>query len=160
MLKMALKLCTYIEIYLQCQIEADSKSTLVDDHFAADKWIQLEQLMEILAPFKEFTKALEGNGYDGMHGLMWQVLPTMDMLLQRLEHAKAQYASRHDGGFLKTSVNNAWIMMDKYYMLTDQSPAYVIALVLNPWFKWHYIEKKWSQHPEWITKARSDVEKV
>src|SRR5436190_23621720 len=84
----------------------------------------------------------------------------MDTLLQHLEHAKAQYTSRTDGGFLRTSINNAWIVMDKYYTLTDQSPAYVIALVLNPRFKCHYIEKKWYQHPEWIAKARSDVERI
>ena len=95
-----------------------------------------------------------------MNGLMWQVLPAMDTLLQQLEHAKAQYASRTDGGFLKTSINNAWIVMDKYYTLTDKSPAYVIALVMNPRFKWHYIEKKWAEHPEWIAKARSMVDSV
>lgn len=160
MLKMAFKLRTYIEVYVQRQIEADSKSTLADDRLTVDEWIQLEQLMGLLAPFKEFTKALEGDGYDGMNGLMWQVLPVMDTLLQQLEHAKAQYASRTDGGFLKTSINNAWIVMDKYYTLTDKSPAYVIALVMNPRFKWHYIEKKWAEHPEWIAKARSMVDSV
>ena len=56
----------------------------------------------------------------------------MDMLLQQLEHMKAQYASQTDGRFLKMSINNAWIVIDKYYTLTDKSPAYVIALVMNP----------------------------
>ena len=50
--------------------------------------------------------------------------------------------------------------MDKYYTLTDKSPAYIIALVMKPWFKWHYIEKKWAKHPEWIVKARSIVDSV
>ena len=76
-----------------------------------------------------------------MYGLLWQVLPAIDALLQHLEEAKQQYTS----GFLKTSINNAWIIIDKYYALTDRSPAYIIALILNPRFKWHYIEKKWSK---------------
>ena len=50
--------------------------------------------------------------------------------------------------------------MDKYYALTDRSPAYVIALVLNPRFKWHYIEKKWSERQEWISDARDNVKAI
>src|SRR5438270_3298144 len=119
MLERAFKLYTYIEIYVQRQIDTDNKSTLVNDHLTTDEWIQLEQLMKLLAPFKEFTKALEGDGYDGMYRLLWQVLPAMDTLLQQLEDAKIQYASRTDGGFLKTSINNAWMIIDKYYALTD-----------------------------------------
>ena len=82
MLKIAFKLCTYIKVYVQCQIEADSKSTLADDCLTVNEWIQLEQLMGLLAPFKEFTKALKEDGYDGMNGLIWQVLPVMNILLQ------------------------------------------------------------------------------
>jgi hypothetical protein len=29
--------------------------------------------------------------------------------------------------------------LDKYYRLTDESPAYVAAIVLHPSHKWHYI---------------------
>ena len=58
------------------------------------------------------------------------------------------------------SINNAQIVMDKYYTLIDKSPAYIIALVMNPWFKQYYIEKKWAQHPEWIAKACSIVDSV
>ena len=91
--------------------------------------------MGLLALFKKFTKVLEGDGYDRINELIWQVLPAIDILLQQLEYAKAQYTSQTNREFLKTSINNAWIVMDKYYTLTDKSPAYVIALVMNPWFK-------------------------
>ena len=36
-LEIAIKLCTYIEIYIQYQIEVDSKLTLVDDCLTADE---------------------------------------------------------------------------------------------------------------------------
>jgi hypothetical protein len=33
---------------------------------------------------------------------------------------------------LRTAINNAWDKLDKYYILTDKTPAYVAALVLHP----------------------------
>src|SRR5205823_305461 len=38
MLQMAIKLRTFVEIYIQHQIEADNKSTLVNDRLTADEW--------------------------------------------------------------------------------------------------------------------------
>jgi hypothetical protein len=160
MLKRALKLRTFLEIYIQRQIELDAKSTLKDDWLVADDWNQLEELMVLLEPFKTLTTSLEGDPYEGKRGSMWEVLPAMDMLLQKLEQAKERLRDQADSTFLRTAVNNAWLVMDKYYDLTDQSPAYTIALVLNPRLKWHYIEKNWSEHPEWIKNARMDVEKI
>ena len=43
----------------------------------------------------------------------------------------------------------------KYYSLTSDSPAYTAALVLNPAFKWEYIEKTWLR--DWIPQAREAV---
>jgi hypothetical protein len=34
--------------------------------------------------------------------------------------------------FLTIAINNTWSKLDKYYILTDESIAYVAAVVLNP----------------------------
>jgi len=42
--------------------------------------------------------------------------------------------------------------MIKYYTLTEKSPAYVAALVLNPQWKWTYFEKQWEE--AWYIQAK------
>jgi hypothetical protein len=32
-------------------------------------------------------------------------------------------------------INNTWLKLNKYYVLTDKSEAYVAAVVLNPYKK-------------------------
>lgn len=60
--------------------------------------------------------------------------------------------------FLSIGLNNAWKKLDKYYLLTDKSPAYVLAVVLNPQYKWKYFEKMWALHPDWIVTAKTKVQ--
>jgi len=44
------------------------------------------------------------------------------------------------GDRIGLSANNAWNKMKKYYEITDLSPFYVAAIVLNPAHKWKYFE--------------------
>jgi hypothetical protein len=46
-----------------------------------------------------------------------------------------------------------WTLMQKYYKMTEESPAYIAALVLDPNSKWSYVESNWKR--EWVTSARS-----
>ncbi|KAM4061469.1 transposase-like protein [Hirsutella rhossiliensis] len=46
--------------------------------------------------------------------------------------------------------------MDKYYCLTDESPAYVAAIVLHPSHKWHYIHENWKK--EWADSSKKLME--
>jgi hAT family C-terminal dimerisation region len=55
------------------------------------------------------------------------------------------------------SANNAWNKIKKYYELTDNSPFYVAAIVLNPTHKWRYFETHWKEHRAWIKKAKSKI---
>ena len=50
------------------------------------------------------------------------------------------------------------VKITKYYELTDSSPAYACALVLNPRWKWRYIEGKWEK--SWHESAIKAVKKV
>src|ERR1700744_3484490 len=116
--------------------------------------------METLLPFKELTDLLEGDADKGRHGTLWEIIPAMDLLLKKLEDAKSngRRTGTSDQSFVTSAITNAWIVMDKYYSLTSDSAAYAAALVLHPQFKWHYVEKNWEDHPEWIVSAKSDVQ--
>jgi hypothetical protein len=55
-------------------------------------WNMLEMIHEILELFHAMTKELQGNmGDSRMNGAIFDVLPCMDYLLQRLETAKQTY---------------------------------------------------------------------
>ena len=43
--------------------------------------------------------------------------------------------------------------MEKYYKMTNKSPAYIAALILNPNSKWKYIENNWKK--EWVLSVRT-----
>lgn len=82
-------------------------------------------------------------------------LPAIDYLLGVFEAAKVQYK---DDPFMASRVNSAWSKLDKYYTKTNDSTAYIAALVLDPSMKWEYITSTWQ--PEWIPDAKALVVKL
>ena len=76
----------------------------------------------------------------------------MDYILELFEAKKEEFK---DDLIIGPCINSGWSKLDKYYELTSDSPAYTAALVLNPAFKWEYIEKTWPK--EWILQARESV---
>ena len=82
-------------------------------------------------------------------------LPVMDYLLGLFEEAKVRY---RDDPFMASRVNSAWSKLDKYYTKTNDSAAYIAALVLDPCMKWEYITSTWQ--PEWIPDAKALVVKL
>jgi hypothetical protein len=59
---------------------------------------------------------------------------------------------------MASRVNSAWSKLDKYYTKTNDSAAYIAALVLDPCMKWEYITSTWQ--PEWILDAKALVVKL
>ena len=75
----------------------------------------------------------------------------MDFILKKFEDMKAQFS---DHPQLSKMFNSGWSKLDKYYALTDETPIYVAALVLNPKYKWGYINNVWAKY-SWITNAET-----
>jgi hypothetical protein len=102
----------------------------------SDDWDTLRLYKDFLEPYKEATLATEGY-QDGLNC----VLMAMDMLLGHLEEGKVKYAG--NAHFI-ASIETSWNVMEKYYRLTDESPAYVAAVVMDPRWKWAYFEIFWA----------------
>jgi hypothetical protein len=60
--------------------------------------------------------------------------------------------------FLAIAINNAWAKLNKYYTLSDDSVAYIAALVLHPQYKWKFFDTTWAARPEWIQAAKDKVQ--
>jgi len=59
-----------------------------------------------------------------------------------------------------TAINAGWEKLNKYYCMTEQSPAYAAAVVLNPTMKWQWFTKLWEDQPSWTRKAKITVKKL
>ena len=101
---------------------------IVQDKLTTKEQALLKQIKAFLEVIKQSTKSLEGF----KHGLD-HVLPSIDFILAHFEKAKETYTNNEK---IKTIVNTRQQKMNKYYNKTDQSPAYVTTLLLNPSRKW------------------------
>ncbi len=104
---------------------------LQDDVLTPPDWTTLAEIHKFLEPFHDATIANEGMG-DSIS----DVLPTMDYLLHHIEATKKTTVLPH----LATMMETAWAKLADYYELTEDSPVYSAATVLNPSLKWAYME--------------------
>jgi len=108
----------------------------------------LQDIHEFLDLLLQTTLALESY-----NSTLDTVLPTMDFVLEQFEIFKKKHK---DHTVLAPMFNLGWAKMEKYYTLTNNSPAYLATIVLNPNFKWQYIQSNWKL--DWLLKAKTIME--
>ncbi|RYP56930.1 hypothetical protein DL770_010799 [Monosporascus sp. CRB-9-2] len=91
---------------------------------------------------------------------IWDVIPTFEFLLDRLEEYKDRESELPDGQHLRVNINLAWKKLDEYYSKVEETPMYVTALALHPAYRWLWFERNWSDHPEWIQRAKQQVSDI
>ncbi|KAJ6436011.1 transposase-like protein [Purpureocillium lavendulum] len=121
---------------------------LQEDVLTSSDWATLAEIHGFLEPFHDATIANEG-----MRDSICNVLPTMDYLLHHIEAAKKATSLPQ----LATMMETAWAKLADYYELTEDSPVYSAATVLNPSLKWAYMEKTWEDRTEWVDRAKARV---
>lgn len=97
--------------------DLDNPDLVTSDELSRDDWDDLATILQILKLFRRLTLQLQGTGTQKNHsnGYLARVLPVMDDLLAHLEDAKQTYSdtSIHSSHLL-TSINHAWVILDKY----------------------------------------------
>ncbi|KAK1914258.1 hypothetical protein P3342_007504 [Pyrenophora teres f. teres] len=83
-------------------------------------WATITEYIQLLEPFAEATRLLEGRGRHGRHGAIWEVLVTFEWLLDQLEALKDRLKD-----------------LAEYYEKFDNAPVYYAATVLHPRYKNH-----------------------
>ncbi|KAL9563934.1 hypothetical protein ACKAV7_011969 [Fusarium commune] len=84
------------------------KPAIVDDKMSSEDWAVIAEYLAILKPLKIATKRLEGRPEEGKYGAIWEVLLTMEWLLQHLEDTKLQH--EHDEEpYLRIGCNLGWM---------------------------------------------------
>jgi hypothetical protein len=79
----------------------------------------------------------------------------MDVLYKHYNQAFNKYK---DNQQLLGCVLTSWYIFEKYYKLSDESPAYAAALILHPSQRKAYIQKNWPR--SWHKKIFNNVKKL
>ncbi|RKK08309.1 hypothetical protein BFJ65_g16969 [Fusarium oxysporum f. sp. cepae] len=128
------------------------QSELQDDILLASEWEFIERTHRFLQPFASATLLAEGA-----RSTLSQSLSIMDVLLRQYEKYKELYSSKenHDPHMVHC-IDMGWFVLNKYYTLSDQTPVYAAALLLDPSKRRKYIERNWQEswHAPAITAAQ------
>jgi hypothetical protein len=120
---------------------------LEKDRLTDMEWHTIHVIKDFLKKLSMSTKACES------HELTLDLtLPSTDYILALFERMKTEYK---DDPTFALMFNSGWAKMDKYYKLSDKTPAYVAVMVLHPSRKWRWIEKHWKA--EWILGAKAKM---
>ena len=119
--------------------------------------------MDGLQPFYEVTLVLEGLAQNAHFGAIWEALPTLGVLLERMEQGLNQtIADRNPRDPLAIAYQNAWEKLLKYYGLTDKAHSiYAAAILLHPSHRKQYFDYHWtSEEAVWKDKMIANVKKI
>lgn len=121
-----------------------------------------------LKPFWEITERLQSYATSGSHGVVWEVLPGLEMLLSHVETKRDELTLQQqvpqpqrrrrtnapprptDEQSLSPSpllvcYQNTWEVLNKYNNLTDNNhEIYALATLLNPCLKKQYFIASWT----------------
>jgi len=150
-----LRMKSSLEIYLLTHGDA-----LQEDKLIEEDWQQLKEIAEALEPFWQVTMRLQGQGDVGTHGVIWEVLPALDYLLEYCETKMNELAAqvieetpntrnnrRHIPHVnpLQIAYQNAWEKLRKYNDLTDEAyEIYAAGALLNPCLRKAYFTERWT----------------
>ena len=119
MLERALRLKEPLKRYM-----VDYRDELGETLSNAD-WDFLVLLKDFLEGFLDATKSTEGDD-ESLAGVLW----TMDYLLQHYKQALSVYTD--EDSQIRKCLLAGLKKLENYFNLTDKSPAYAAAVVLDP----------------------------
>jgi hypothetical protein len=129
---------------IKAYIDRHSMDDVARDELSVSDWELLAQIHKFLDLLAQTTLGLESST-----STLDAVLPAMDFILESYEQLKEKYKKDK---VLSAMFNSGWAKMNKYYVKTEESSAYVAGIVLNPNFKWSYINNNWKK--EWVPKTK------
>ena len=154
-IKRALQLHGGFEIFCARHV----RDGLENDQLDLEDWKALQEMINVLEPFHSCTLLLEG--FRG-NGALYDMLPTMDTLLEHLETAKTMCLNSDpdDTSPFFLSIVAAWGKINKYYSMTASNAVLYAAVALHSGIKFDYFDINWAEHADWIKEARKKVEEL
>ncbi|PNP38143.1 hypothetical protein TGAMA5MH_09947 [Trichoderma gamsii] len=166
MIERALKLRHAIDLFFLNYNHTGKEYNISQDMLTPQDWIDLKHFLDILKPFKDLMKRMEGRankaGLEGSHGSLYETIESLDVLFKELQET-GKFADNHPqvvSTYYSYAIDAARIKLEEYFGLTDATPAYRCAVALHPANKFAYFELEWSHNKKWISEAKRVVREV
>lgn len=129
------------------------------DHLSPDDGLQLRELHRLLGPIHE-TSLREPSqaGSHGATGSLYEALSPYDYVLTKFEAAMDAFTYM-PANHSKACVSLRWKKLVCFYVMTDKSPAYVVAVFLHLHGRRRRFERKWSEQPHWRRQGNNTIKK-
>jgi hypothetical protein len=129
----------------------DHPETGLDDGDLLSKndWEELGYFRDLLKPIHEVSMRVQSVGTNA--GALHNTLTSMDYLLHHLETRRSQPGT----SYFMACLNVGWMKLRKYYQKTDLTPAYIMAVFLNPHYKYGWFEERWES--VFVTAAKATI---
>jgi len=181
MIQRALLLRDPIDLFVKRAVEKSQRDGPLsrDDELSCSDWDILSRIAELLKPFYDQSVRIQSRAPEAKNGSLWETIPTMEFLLNRLEAQMIRYGGEVDKSERKNlklalgttddnldheqlliCIKNAWIKLDEYYRRMSDTPAYTASVIMNPLHKWHWFDIHWNTQPQWTEKAREAVREL
>lgn len=128
---------------------SNEEADLADDVLTAKEWETLGLIRDFLQGFRDATIATK----DRQAGLD-EALLIMDFLSEWFENA-IKTCENHP--FMLERLHAGYDKLSKHWNMTERSPAYIAAIVLDPTVKWNYFDK-WN--PQWQPNMKSALREL
>lgn len=131
MITRALEKKQEIDAFIQVlDVRQTEKRVPCEDRLSAEDWLILTETACILKPVYDHTMRFQSRGKEGHHGAVWEVLPSMEIILHHFETLKVQYI---DQSFTQTQRYQDLAPPDLPHQetLLPQSPAEEPAIAQN-----------------------------
>jgi hypothetical protein len=149
-----------------CLRHINGEYDISQDILTPQDWTDLGHFLNILKPFKDLTKRMEGRannaGIEGSHGSLHETIKSLNVLFKKLQEA-GKFADDHPdvvSTYYSHAIDTARVKLEEYFGLTDATPAYRCAGALHPANKFTYFELEWSHNKQWISGAKRVVQEA
>jgi hypothetical protein len=125
----------------------DSKYRPQDDRLSPAEWTFIERLHTCLEEYYISTHTTEGY-----RPLVCDWFMTLHYLLNAVDAWQQEAREYLKDKHLQQALQASWLKLEKYYKLTDNTPIYYAAIILNPTLKTHWFHEAWTtpEQQEWI----------
>ena len=102
-------------------------------------------------------------GKEGGYGSIWQTVKAiMDWILTKLEAEKDQTVKHPTDypEYYKACVQSAWAKLNDYYIKTDATYVYRMAIALHPSYRMEYFNNCWWRKKGWIDDCKDALQEA
>ncbi|KAF8335507.1 hypothetical protein F5887DRAFT_890288, partial [Amanita rubescens] len=111
---------------------------------SADDWHRIADARDILADANRVQQAFSSES----KATLWQALPLIEDLQTRWEKKRDGSTGFERFSVYRPAIQDGLDKLKKYYVKFDEKPAYILALILHPYYKLDYITMAWGGEKE------------